>query len=114
MTKDGVSEKTIENQCLAWLKANQVFGFKVRSTGTFDPKTKRFRARSMWFRPGCPDIVCCYKGRFVGLEVKTPKGRVSEDQLSFHKDIVANGGAVYVVRSVDELDQIFNSLDGNL
>ena len=26
---------------------------------------------------GVPDILCCYRGRFVGFEVKTETGRIS-------------------------------------
>ena len=27
---------------------------------------------------GVPDIICCYKGRFLGLEVKLPTGALTE------------------------------------
>ena len=26
---------------------------------------------------GIPDIICCYKGRFLGLEVKLPGGKLT-------------------------------------
>lgn len=29
---------------------------------------------------GVPDIICCYKGRFLGLEVKLPTGTLTELQ----------------------------------
>ena len=29
---------------------------------------------------GVPDIICCYKGRFLGLEVKLPTGALTELQ----------------------------------
>ena len=29
---------------------------------------------------GIPDIICCYKGRFLGLECKLPGGRLTELQ----------------------------------
>ena len=28
---------------------------------------------------GIPDIICCYHGRFVALEVKTPEGKLSDN-----------------------------------
>ena len=31
---------------------------------------------------GVPDIICCYKGRFLGLEAKLPGGRLTPLQLS--------------------------------
>lgn len=102
-------EQAIENQCLIWLKSRGIFGFKVRSVGTYDPRKRVFRTNK-WFRKGCPDILCCISGRFIGLEIKTRTGRLSEHQKDFHKDIVAHHGLVYVVRSVDELEGIFNEV----
>ena len=29
---------------------------------------------------GVPDIICCYRGRFLGLEVKLPSGKLTELQ----------------------------------
>jgi len=34
----------------------------------------------MYGTAGLPDVVCCYHGRFVGLEVKTPKGKLTKLQ----------------------------------
>lgn len=107
-----LNEKQIENQCLSWLKARRYFAFKIKSVGTYDPTRKRFRTPSPWYRKGCPDILCCFRGRFIGLEVKTKKGRLSEHQKSFHQDLTLAGGFVYVVRSIDDLVDIFSCLEG--
>lgn len=109
MAKGDLLEQAIENQCLMWLKANHIFGFKVRSVGTFDPRKRVFRTNK-WFRRGCPDIVCCFSGLFVGLEIKTRTGRLSEHQVDFHRDIKAHKGLVYVVRAVEELEGIFDEV----
>lgn len=106
-----LSEKQIENQALGWLKSKMIFAFKVKSMGTFDPVTKRFRAPSPWYKKGCPDILCCYRGKFVGLEIKTKKGRLSEYQKAFHMELVESGGYAFVVRDIDELPAIFTYLD---
>lgn len=102
-----LSEKQIENQVLAELKSKGIFAFKVKSMGTFDQATNRFRAPSPWYRKGCPDVLCCIAGKFIGLEIKTKKGRLSVNQKLFHEDCRRAGGLVFVVRDVDELDDIF-------
>jgi hypothetical protein len=51
---------------------------------------------------GSPDIVGIVAGRFVGLEVKTKDGVVSDEQHNFAMDIRAAGGYAAVVRSVGE------------
>tara|TARA_B100000949_G_C14026130_1_gene343438 strand:- start:141 stop:473 length:333 start_codon:yes stop_codon:yes gene_type:complete len=42
------------------------------------------------------------KGRFVALEVKTPRGRVSKEQNMFLNLVRSQGGFACVVRSVEE------------
>ena len=51
---------------------------------------------------GIPDMLCCVRGRFVALEVKTARGKVSEAQALMLKRIVRAKGAAAVVRTVDE------------
>lgn len=53
-------------------------------------------------RRGLPDIICCYNGWFVGLEVKRP-GRTATDLQAFTiKQIRLAGGIAGVVHSVEE------------
>ena len=52
---------------------------------------------------GMPDIEGCLPdGRYLGIEVKTAKGKLSEDQVRFHKRILRNNGVIFVARSLDE------------
>ena len=43
-------------------------------------------------RDGIPDILCCYKGRFLGIEVKAPNGKPSLLQIHNLKKIDEAGG----------------------
>ena len=60
-------------------------------------------------RNGCPDIICCLKGRYVALEVKAEKGTVSQLQEHNIKLIKKSGGVAAVVRSVDEVKKIIEN-----
>jgi hypothetical protein len=53
--------------------------------------------------PGIPDIIGCFKGRFIGIEVKAPNGKVSDYQQQFIDNIVRAGGIAFVARSVDDV-----------
>jgi hypothetical protein len=53
--------------------------------------------------PGTPDIICCIDGDFVGLEVKGPKGDLSDSQKEFQRNIEKAGGRYHVVRSIDDV-----------
>ncbi|RKY10339.1 MAG: VRR-NUC domain-containing protein [Planctomycetota bacterium] len=60
---------------------------------------------------GVPDILCCYRGRFVGLEVKTAKGRISGPQRVQNERIAAAGGRAVVVRSVAAVRAVLGTID---
>jgi len=51
---------------------------------------------------GIPDIIICYKGRFVAFEVKNEKGKLTVLQAITIKQIQRAGGIAEVVRSVEE------------
>lgn len=51
---------------------------------------------------GLPDLVICYRGVFIGLEVKMPGGKVSPIQRLRHKQIREARGVCHVVYGVDD------------
>lgn len=64
-------------------------------------------------RAGVPDILVCLRGKFVALEVKTPKtkGNVSELQDFNLRKISEAGGFSYVVTSVEDVKKILFELN---
>ena len=55
---------------------------------------------------GTPDFLICYKGHFIGMEIKTQVGVVSRLQEYVLERIRKAGGLSCVVRSVEEARQI--------
>jgi hypothetical protein len=51
---------------------------------------------------GGPDLVGWYRGKFIGVEIKTPSGRLSPEQVQFRDLCLAHGCIYVVLRSVDE------------
>ena len=104
------TEKEIENAILQYLRNKPgCFAFKVNTTGIFDPKIKTFRRTSRYIVPGTPDIIVCYNikgmGIFLGLEVKSQKGKQSKAQAIFEKSLkLKSGGLYFVVKSVKEVE----------
>ena len=60
---------------------------------------------------GLPDIIVCYRGRFVAFEVKTATGRPSKLQEITIAKIKAAKGEAFIVRSVEEVKRILDSLE---
>ena len=70
-----------------------------------------------WFYPvasgygsaGIPDIVCCYHGRFIGIECKAGSGKTTALQENNLDRIKACGGFALVVR--EDLTELISLLD---
>lgn len=60
---------------------------------------------------GVPDIICCYKGRFLGLEAKLPGGKLSELQRRAIAKILRAGGLAGRVESVEDVKAFIYLVD---
>jgi len=60
---------------------------------------------------GIPDLLCCYRGRFVGLEVKMPGNEPSSVQKVVLNEIVSAGGYASVVSTVEEVSHLLAIID---
>lgn len=104
-------EKVIKGKILNWLLHQPgVFAFVCPTTGIYDAKRGFWRTSS---KRGVPDILICYKdpktgfGRFIGIEVKTPTGRMRPDQLAFKEALELAGGIFILARSLEEAQTYF-------
>jgi len=60
---------------------------------------------------GLPDVICCYHGLFVGLEVKTPSGKLTKLQETTLQRIQAAKGCAFKVTSVEEVKEVLQKLN---
>jgi len=79
---------------------------------------KKLKERGIWAikvinanRRGCPDILACYGGDFVAIEVKRPDGVLSKIQEAQLKRIAESGGIAIVATCWEEVAEI---IDKNL
>ena len=93
-----MKESEIQQPILEYLKYRGIFHYR-QNTGAFKRDDGHFYR---FGTAGSPDIVCVIKGRYVGLEVKTPKGKLNDNQVEFHRQLMKAGGIVFTVRSLDE------------
>lgn len=88
------------NACLMWLKSRRIPAHKMNSGAL---RTERGCFIRYGF-PGCPDIIGILPGgRFLGVEVKTGTGRLTEHQEAFRRTVEESGGVFVVAREIDEL-----------
>ena len=92
-----MKEKTITNKILKYLK-EQPCCFAFKEFG------------GLYGTAGIPDIICCYKGKFVAFEVKTPSGKLSKLQEITIEKIRASKGLAYKVTSLEEVKEILKGV----
>ena len=59
---------------------------------------------------GIPDLLCCWRGIFMGLEVKLPGEKASKVQLVNIEQIRRAGGIAEVVTSVEDVEAILKRM----
>lgn len=61
---------------------------------------------------GCPDIIACVAGRFVGIELKSATGKLSESQIKNLEHIADCGGKTAVVRTMTQFIELLDGIAG--
>lgn len=87
------------------------YWFKVNTVGIKKPNGRYIPATTT----GICDILGCWSGRFVGVEVKRPRGQLSPTQTLFAMRVEDAGGVAVVVHSVDDVEDMllnFNRIFG--
>lgn len=107
------TEKLIENSVLDFLNHQQgMFAFKVNTRGIYDPTRNVFRTLSKGIVPGTADIICCYYGRFIAIEVKSDLGIQSDVQKNFERLVKTKGiGHYFVIRSIEDVKSVLSLLN---
>lgn len=79
-----MTEKQFENQVKKWLKEHGAWFLKTWGGG--------------YQRSGIPDLLICWKGKFIGIELKTDIGKPSPLQIHELKSIEEAGGIALILR----------------
>ena len=58
--------------------------------------------------PGLPDICAVYKGRLVAIELKAPRGVLSDYQQQFIDRINEAGGLAFMAKTLDTVIEKMN------
>jgi hypothetical protein len=110
-------EKDIEAAILHFLDIlksqhkGRIYFWKQHTVGIWDSKRgTRRKSNNPYVINGVADILVCYYGVFISLEVKSKTGKLRNSQKEFRENIRKAGGVYQVVRSVDEVRRFFDSL----
>jgi hypothetical protein len=103
-----ILEKEIQLAICDYLSLRKIFFWRQNTAPTIQNSGDKwhFRAMPKHSLKGVPDIIVIRDGTFVGLEVKRPGGKLSEQQIAFKENCEANGGKYFVVTSIDDVQKI--------
>ena len=65
----------------------------------------------MYGTAGIPDIIVCYKGRFIAFEAKVGYNKPTELQTQTINQIIRSGGIAEVVYTVDAVKAFIAAID---
>lgn len=60
---------------------------------------------------GIPDLLVCYRGRFIGAEAKMPGNHPTVKQLAVLNEIVDAGGYGIVFTTVEQVHRLLSKVD---
>jgi len=81
---------------------------RVNQTGTYRADIKKFVPPPS---SGMSDIVACYHGQFLGLEIKKPKEGLRQSQELFKLELEKSGGIFAIITNLDTLITLLDDLD---
>lgn len=108
-----VKESVIQKEIINYLKSRGAWVIKVPGSHLVGSSDKTALVPLL---PGTPDLLACYKGRFLGIEVKAAKKgvRVKGEQVAQGKAIQRAGGWWLVAWKVEQVEELLNSVDAVL
>lgn len=96
-------EKILQKSILHFLQVKKFFVWENKTAATFNPNTgwRRFDGLR-----GVSDLLGILpRGRFLAIEVKTGKGRLTQAQKEFITEINERGGLAFVARSIEDVER---------
>jgi VRR-NUC domain len=94
-----MKESDVQRQVLDYLTLKHIFHYRNNS-GAFTRSDGHFYRFGTL---GSPDIICVVNGQYVGIEVKAPKGKQSDHQKEFQKNLENAGGKYILAYSLDDV-----------
>jgi VRR-NUC domain len=105
-------EQALVHSVMTWLELAGILHYRVRNTGTIihRPGGVVFGRDRYWrSQLGAPDILAWRSGKSYALELKSKAGRVRPEQTTWLQRFATEGGTAVVVRSLEEVQELFGN-----
>ena len=85
----------LTNQIINFIYQQGGYAWRASSVGVYDQQAGGYRTAS---KKGVSDVLACWRGRLIAIEVKIGKDRLSDEQQGFIKNIQHVGGIALVAK----------------
>ena len=101
-------ERDIQKAIIAYLTLIGAAVVRVNSGLLSTPDGRRVRLNRA-SRGNCADVLACWRGLFLAVEVKRPGGKPTAGQSEFLADVERNGGVAIVATCVADVQRAIES-----
>lgn len=99
------SANDLTKQIIDYIYKNGGYAWRASSVGVFDTKKMSFRTSA---KKGVSDILACYQGHLIAIEIKIGKDRLSDEQIGFMKNIWHVGGTAFIAKDMEQFLKEWN------
>ena len=111
----GPTESQIQAVILDWLNhLTQCKAWRNNVIPVYNARSGRYQKMPKWSNVGSADILGVYRGYFLAIEVKRPKGRLSEHQKVWLTEMVELGAIAFVARSLEDVQIVLQQIDAGI
>ncbi len=88
----------LTNKIIAHVYASGGYAWRASSVGIYDEKRRAYRTAS---KKGVSDVLACYRGILIAIEVKIGRDRLRPEQEGFLANVRHVGGRAFVAKEFE-------------
>ena len=100
--KESIIQKAVLDYLELFSRTHNIYYFRAGAGAVKTQQGRYFKTG----KAGLSDIIALFKGKFIGLEVKTKTGRQTQSQKKAEREIKEAGGEYHIVRSIADVKEI--------
>lgn len=106
-TPKPVSANELTRQIVQYLRDQGAFATRLQSTGAFRADLQKFVPNTQI--SGLCDVLACFEGRFIGVEIKVGRDSLSEVQKRTIAQLQSAGAVIYVAHDFESFRKWFTA-----
>ena len=97
----------LTNEIIDFLFKAGAYAWRASSVGVYDQRKHTFRTSA---KKGVSDILVCFKGMLIAIEIKIGKDKLSDEQIGFMKNVMHAGGNAFIASDMDTFESSWKKI----